>query len=610
MTKKTMKNLQSTVSKLRDSIAFHLIAFFTLLSVLGAEAGDYVLVVDTSGSMSDRISAKDNRIRIDVVQNALREYLPALPWPSRVSLISFNTGIVSEKEVVLTNQKTVNDALVWVANLAQEAKRNGNTHLWTTLRHGLQIASAYSHQDPDQPVIVRVLTDGEDNEGVTSLENVLSEFPLVDGEHIRGNLVILGDFELKTKLSLPEGAFETTRNVHWSGIFPPVVLCFPEQPKIGDEVRLVENTRSIYEGYEWLIDNRPVGNDKVLSWRFPEARVYRVTLKVKGLDGTINSSAVLVRVRGQDAFSVELLDPQTTAQPGELVRLEARPSSPAIRFNWYVDSALAGTNQDLVWRPDKEGNAEIKVVARSADGRDSTSTCTIAVKELPLTVHIKAPKQAIAGQPVQFAGEVSGPAAQIEWRFGDGTTSTDKNPIHNFAAENATDKDFQVFLRVTSPAGRAVEAGPHLIRVQAPTTVKPPQAAFRIVEQNVRVGDKLHLADESEGYVESWQWETTGELGSSDKSPVIQLTTPGRKVIKLIVKGPGGADETSKQINVQPRYEPVSLKVGCLKEFRDGSVDCAVHKSQHWRRQGHVVGIWGRLFFDQLQSAACVRGVQ
>lgn len=562
---KTMKKLITTVSELRVSTAVRLIALLVLISVLEAKAGDYVLVVDTSGSMNEKISAKDNRVRIAVVQNALREYLPALPWPSRVYLIAFNTGVVSEKEIVLTDQKSVADALAWVTDLDKATKKNGQTHLWTTLRRALQIASDYSRQNSGQPVIVRALTDGQDNEGKTTLERVVSEFPLVDGEHIRGNLVLLGDLEFKTKLGLPEGAFETTKNVHWSDIFPPVVLCFPAQPKTGDEVRLVENTRSIYAGYEWLIDNTSVGNDKVLSWRFPEARVYRVTLKVKGLDGGINSSAVLVRVKEQDAFTVELLNPQTTAQPGEQVRLVARSSPPAIRFDWYVDSALVGTNQDLVWRPNKEGDAEIKVVARSADGRDSTSTCTIAVKEAPLTARIKAPKQAIAGQPVQFAGEISGPAARVEWRFGDGTTSTDKDPIHNFAAENQTNKDFQVFLRVTSSAGRAVEAGPHLIRVQAPTTVKPPRAAFRIIEQNVRVGDKLHLADESEGYLESWRWETTGEGGSSDRSPVIQLTTAGSKVIRLKVNGPGGADETSKQINVRPRYEPVSLKVAASK---------------------------------------------
>ena len=582
MMKKTMKELQTTVSKLRGSFGCHLIAILTLFSVVGVKAGDYVLVVDTSGSMIDRISAKDNRIRITVVQNALREYLPALPWPSRVTLISFNTGIVSEKEVVLTNQKTVADALTWVANLAQEAKRNGNTHLWTTLRHGLQIASDYSRQDPDQPVIVRVLTDGEDNEGVTTLENVLREFPLVDGEHIRGNLVILGDFELKTKLSLPEGAFETTKNVHWADIFPPVVLTFPAQPKTREEVRFVENTRSIYASYEWLIDNKPVGSDKVLSWQFPEARVYHVTLKVKGLDGGINSSTVLVRVREQEAFTVELINPQQTAQPGEQVRLLARASSPALRFAWFVNSALAGTNQDLVWCPSKEGDAEIKVVARSADGRNSTNSYTIAVKGMPLTARIIAPKQAIAGQPVQFAGEIAGPAVKYDWRFGDGTTSTEKDPIHTFAVDAQSPQDFEVFLHVTSSDGRTVEASPYLVRVQAPPTVKPPQAAFRIIEQTVRVGDQLHLVDESKGYVESWQWETTGEAGSSDKSPVIQLTSAGRKTIILKVRGPGGC-RPDIQTNQCPT--PVSTSFtegGCLKKFRGGSVDRAIHESQHW----------------------------
>jgi len=50
----------------------------------------------------------------------------------------------------------------------------------------------------------------------------------------------------------------------------------------------------------------------VLSWRFQKREFTRNT-EVKGLDGTINSSAVLVRVREQDAFTVELLNPQTTA---------------------------------------------------------------------------------------------------------------------------------------------------------------------------------------------------------------------------------------------------------------------------------------------------------
>src|SRR5882724_7002119 len=111
-----------------------------LASAIAANAGDYVLVVDTSGSMNERVSGKDNRIRIAVVQNALQEYLPALPQPSRVCVIAFNSGIVSECELVLTNSATLQQALNWVSDLERLTRGDGQTHLWTTLRHALDVA--------------------------------------------------------------------------------------------------------------------------------------------------------------------------------------------------------------------------------------------------------------------------------------------------------------------------------------------------------------------------------------------------------------------------------------------------------------------------------------
>src|SRR6185295_17831659 len=113
-------------------------------------------------------------------------------------------------------------------------------------------------------------------------------------------------------------------------------------------------------------------------------------------------------------------------------------------------------------------------------------------------------------------------------------------------------RDFQVFLRLTSPSGRTIETGPHPIHVQAPATIKPSKAAFRIIEQNARVGDQLHLVDESSGYIEAWQWEITGEGSSKEKSPTVLLTTAGTKTVRLLINGPGGQHESTKQITVQP----------------------------------------------------------
>jgi len=213
-----------------------------LMAVAGWGA-DFVVAVDVSGSMSTPIGRRDPRVRIAVVQEGLRQYLPALPAGSRVDLIAFNSGIVSEKEIILQGETERGQVLAWIDGLEDQTRQYKQTHLWTTLRHAFKVASRYSLENPVEPVTVRVLTDGKDNEGVTTLDGVLQEFlPLLDGNKIRGNLVLLGDLEFKTKLSLPEGAFETSANPEWEVLFPPIVLMIPTKPRAGDEVHFFENS--------------------------------------------------------------------------------------------------------------------------------------------------------------------------------------------------------------------------------------------------------------------------------------------------------------------------------------------------------------------------------
>jgi PKD repeat protein len=533
-----------------------------LATMVSANAADYVLVVDTSGSMRDPVSDRDKRIRITVVQKALREYLPALPQPSRVYLIAFNTGIVSEREMTVKDSASLQKALAWVDDLDRLSRGNGQTYLWTTLRRALEVATRYSAENHDQPVIVRVLTDGEDNQRVTSLEKVLRQFPLVDGEHIRGNLVLLGDLELKTKLSLPEGAFTTTTSTTWTDIFPPVVVCIPSDPRTGDEVRFVENTRSIYADYEWLVDGRTLGREKILSHRFPGAGIHRVTLKVKGLQGNADSTTVFVNVQPKEKFTAELhTSGAATVSPGDSVRFWAQPNAPATRFAWYADDQSIGSSGELNHRFDTEGTFEIKSVVWSTDGAATTNTRTIVVKEPALTALIKGPDQATAGESVQFASEITGPCARVQWRFGDSKTSSDPNPTHAFGLAGQPSKDYPVWLRVESPMGHVVEVGPHVVRVQERQQVKAPVASFRQIEQSVRVGDTLHLVDESRGYIESWEWRVGDALVASDKNPVIQFSKPGPTRVSLIVRGPGGTNEAVRQVEVSPRFAPVRVLV-------------------------------------------------
>ncbi len=541
------------------------IVLLLLLLATAGRAADYVIVVDVSGSMTGTISSRDKRIRITVVQEALRQYLPALPPGARVDLIAFSSGIVSEKEFFLRDETELNQALAWVNNLANEARKNGQTHLWTTLRHALDTASKYSQEKPEQPVTVRVLTDGEDNEHVTTLDKVLREFmPLLDGEKIRGNLVLLGDLEFKTKLShlsLPDGAFDTTTNSAWEDIFPPVVLWVPREPRVNEEVRMFENTKSIYREFEWLVDGTVAGKEKVLTWRFTDPRTHRVTLRVSGLQGTRNSTTVILRVKERDKLSVEFVALPAQPEPQQEVKFIARCSSQAVKYAWYVNSNQVATTQDSAFRFDREGQYSVRLVAWDAAGTMGVRTQLLQVTERNVAASFKAPSEGISARPIQFASDITGPCAFWEWNFGDGKTSKERNPQHTFDCGESEFKDFQVTLRAITPSGKVVHATPQTVRIRAEKKAQPPQAGFRVLNQSPKAGDFLQLVDESQGLVEVWEWEVVGEASSNQRSPVIRVTGSGAKTIRLMVKGPGGASGATNTITVNPRYDAVKVKV-------------------------------------------------
>ncbi len=440
------------------------VALAVMLIAGTARAADYVIVVDVSGSMTDAIGKKDKRVRVAVVQEELQRFLPALPTGSRVNLLAFNKGIVSEKEIRLAEPKDYADALAWANELPSHVHANAPTYLWTTLRHALTTATRYSLENPDQPVAVRVLTDGEDNERFTglSLDKVLQEFlPVLDGEKIRSNLVLLGDLEFKTKLKLPEGAFEMTRNTAWEVIFPPIVLWTPAEPKIGEEVRLFENnTRSIYKDYQWQVDGVTVSQEKVLAWSFKEPRMYRVTLQVTGLQGTQNSATVLVRAiepekipAPQAAFRILTQQPKV----GSPIQLVDETKGPVESVTWEVDGVSMGTTRNPEFVLGTAGEKTVRLTVHGPGGESvATRKLVVQPQYVQPVVWCGASKfSGTAPLTVQFTNRITGDYKSLVWTFGDGQTSTNSNPTHTYnAATNYTASLIVTPMDATQPEAR------------------------------------------------------------------------------------------------------------------------------------------------------------
>ena len=189
-------------------IAAAFISFVIPLSSLAEETKPerHFCLVDVSRSMDETLdNAKANKLQIR------KDYLKALFEEHRnwsVTLLSFNTVIhpeLPEPPYDLGNQSDWQKANEWVERLSPKKQRG--TYLWTCLRKTLNIARKQVRKHSGEPVIVHVLTDGLDTEGVTTKEKVMRKFP--DAEELPTSIGAdrLGDFDIK--ISNPRGPSPT-----------------------------------------------------------------------------------------------------------------------------------------------------------------------------------------------------------------------------------------------------------------------------------------------------------------------------------------------------------------------------------------------------------------
>jgi PKD repeat protein len=412
-------------------------------------------------------------------------------------------------------------------------------------------------------VLVRVLTDGLDNDPVyhnRTAEDVLAElqrdFPEVDGETIRANLVLLGDLELHVR---PRPGFAVSRDPNFTVIFPPVIAWAPQVVHVGSNVLFFERSQLGYRYFDWFVDGQLASRQSNFAHVFTKSGRHTVTLRVATADGLRESRTEVV----------EVLEPQqpvplaprmsfvpAAPQPGDTVRFFGWATGEGVTFSWRLDGQEFGMGPEAERTFEQEGKFDVALIVTDARGRREETRQAIIIAEQPLQVAFSAPQQVLSGQDVQFANETQ-PAERVSkwaWDFGDGVTSQDWNPLHRFANEGEASRVFNVVLRATSRSGRTYTSAPQSITVlPAQKPVPPPKAAFRILGGPFRAGRMVAFQDESTGLIESFAWDFNGEGTDDRKNPELRFDTAGIKTIRLVVRGPGGTATASQQITVEPR---------------------------------------------------------
>ncbi|NLJ61520.1 MAG: PKD domain-containing protein [Firmicutes bacterium] len=176
------------------------------------------------------------------------------------------------------------------------------------------------------------------------------------------------------------------------------------------------------------------------------------------------------------------------------------------------------------------------------------------VNAAPIAAFSFTPESPDVGQVVAFTNESTddGEIVACFWEFGDGTTSVQWSPEHEYSSTGT----FVVRLTVIDDDNAAGSITHEIEIVNA-----PPQAAFSFAPSPATVYDIVKFTDESidDGEIVAWHWEFGDGAESNEQNPEHQYTTKGEFQVRLTVTDDGGlldtAEDTILIVNLPPEVE-------------------------------------------------------
>ncbi|MBV1907855.1 MAG: PKD domain-containing protein [Kangiellaceae bacterium] len=137
------------------------------------------------------------------------------------------------------------------------------------------------------------------------------------------------------------------------------------------------------------------------------------------------------------------------------------------------------------------------------------------------------------------SSDSDGTVASWSWDFGDGNTSSDQNPVHDYTAGGT----YTVALTVTDDLG-STDVSTQSISVVAPNAAPTADFSFTATELTVDFTDS---SSDSDGSVDSWSWDFGDGNTSSVQNPSHSYTSAGTYTASVTVTDNEGATDTSSQ---------------------------------------------------------------
>jgi PKD repeat protein len=330
---------------------------------------------------------------------------------------------------------------------------------------------------------------------------------------------------------------------------------------------------NIYLSYSWDLGDGSSANQSNPSHTYSSPGTYDVKQTVISAFGCTDIVTKSVKVYAKPKVRYA----NTTACVGQPItfRDSSETEGTIVSWFWKFPNGLKRTIANPTYTFTKAGTYTITYGVSVSTGCMDTVDQIIIVNDLPKASFTY--KAGCLGSPTTFTNTSTGTNLQYFWDFGNGVTSTDKNPDQTyFVSQNYTIK-----LTVLSDAGCT---DVHTITF---TPAASPKARFNY--QPACVNTPMRFTDSSD-YVSSFQslkWDFGDKGTSTNGTPTHVYTAPGKYMVTLrVVNSAGCADSIQKEVEVfdapVAAFDANTVCEGSPTAFTDKSSSSAGAISYSW----------------------------
>ncbi|HRN79454.1 MAG TPA: PKD domain-containing protein [Ferruginibacter sp.] len=296
--------------------------------------------------------------------------------------------------------------------------------------------------------------------------------------------------------------------------------------------------------YQWDFGDGGLGTGRTVHHTYHQNGVYTVRLIITLGDGCKDTliKSNYIHVSGPTAAFEP--DVPGTCSMAPIVFNDQSTSDgtdPIVSWTWnYGDGVIETlTTAPFIHTYNSPGNYTVELTVTDSEGcTDKAVTTTPVTVSRPRAAFNSPDSLTCPERTVRFMSNSSGPSLRFEWDFGDGNTSTLRNPIHSYL----TDGTFDVKLVVTDRYGCTDSiTKPSYIRIVTP------QADF-MASDTIGTCPPLVVSftNQSQNYTR-WSWDFGDNTSSNALNPSHFYAIPGVYNAVLTVTGPGGCTSTKVQ---------------------------------------------------------------